>query len=86
MAWCCPACPLVFEDFEDYREHAKKQFGKMESFTKCCDSRNYWFDKLDRPRCDKCEKLTKLYEKFVDYIVPPLKEKKLTLMEKEGIK
>ena len=75
MAYCCPICPLQFDDFEDYREHGKKEFGKMESFTKCCNVSNWWYDSLHRLRCDSCGKLTKLYEKFVEYIVPPLTRK-----------
>ena len=72
MGCYCPICRLQFDDFEDYREHAKKEFGKIESFTKCCNANTWFFDSAHRLRCDKCSKYTIVYDKYVDYIVPPL--------------
>lgn len=69
----CPICNKSMT-WEEYREHAKKEFGKMESFTKCCNVGHWFFDSNGKLRCDSCGKFTKLYEKFMEYIVPERRE------------
>ena len=64
-----PACNVLME-WEEYREHAKKEFGNIKQFTKCCNSENIEFDNNGRLRCGVCWKFTKTYKKFIEYIVP----------------
>ena len=65
----CPACNVLME-WEEYREHAKKEFGKMVSFTKCCNGKSIDYDSKGRARCGLCYKFVKIYERFEEFIVP----------------
>ena len=71
----CPACNVLME-WEEYREHAKKEFGKMVSYTKCCNGRSIDYDSKGRVRCGLCYKFVKIYEKFEEFIIPQRTERR----------
>jgi len=65
----CPKCDVLMT-WQEYREHAKKEFGKTHEYSKCCNSENLDYDRNGRLRCGDCWKFCKTYKKFIEYIVP----------------
>lgn len=66
--WCLVCNKLM--TWDEYRKHAKKEFGENREYTKCCDYPFTEFDERGRLRCGLCYKFTKTYSKFIEYIVP----------------